>query len=111
VKSNSRPVSVSLVACVYLLVGALGFVRNIHVFQHPGLFWTELTEVLAVVAGAFMFLGRNWARWLALAWIAFHVLLSFDHPVLQTVIAHSVIFVLIAWLLFRPTSRRYFRAS
>ena len=36
----------------------------------------ELTELLAMVSGAFMLRGHNWARWLALAWIIFHVILS-----------------------------------
>jgi len=47
-----------------------------------------------------MFRGRNWARWLALVWMAFHVAISF--PVVRQVVTHSIIFALIAWVLFRP---------
>ena len=36
--------------------------------------------VAAVVAGVFMLRGRNWARWLALAWMASHVAISVFHP-------------------------------
>ena len=34
-----------------------------------------LFELLAVLAGVFLLKGRNWARWLLLLWIAFHVIL------------------------------------
>jgi hypothetical protein len=62
--------------------------------------WIELTELLAILAGAFMLLDYNWARWLALAWMAFHVAISF--PVLHQMAVHSIIFAMIAWLLLRP---------
>lgn len=67
----------------------------------------EVTELLAIVSGLFMLLGRNWARWLALAWMAFHLAISF--PIVRQVISHSIILGLIAWLLFRQDARRYFQ--
>lgn len=68
--------------------------------------WIELTEMLAVVAGAFMLRGQNWARWLALVWMAFHVAISF--PVLRQVAMHGLIFAGIAWVLLLPEAGRYF---
>ncbi len=88
-------------------MGTIGFVVNfpkLKALQHASI-WIELTELLALFAGAFMFRGRNWARWLALAWMAFHVAISF--PVVRQVVTHSIIFALIAWVLFRPDARRY----
>ncbi len=38
-----------------------------------------------------MLRGSNWARWLALAWIAFHVFLSFLHS-WQQVLVHCLFF-------------------
>ena len=71
---RKRPLTVTIVAAVYLLVGAAGFIfhfRELMPLQrHATLI--EFTELLALVAGVFMFQGQNWARWLALAWIAFH---------------------------------------
>jgi hypothetical protein len=55
-----------------------------------------------------MLRGNNWARWLALAWIAFHVVVSFFHS-LQEVVVHSLLFMLIAYFLFSPEARAYFR--
>lgn len=107
--SASRPMAVLLVSCLFMAVGAIEFI--VHLPQLTTLtsdsVWVELTEMLAFVAGVFLFRGHNWARWLALAWMAFHVVISF--PVVRQVVTHSIIFALIAWLLFRPEARRYFR--
>ncbi len=80
--SSTRPHSVTILACVYLAVGTIGFAyhfRELMALQHESV-WVELTELLAIVSGAFMLRGHNWARWLA-----------------------------IAWFLFRPDAARYFR--
>lgn len=106
--SNRRPVAILLVSCLYMAVGAVGFVLNftkLRTLQHDSL-WIELTEALALLAGVFMFRGRNWARWLALVWMAFHVAISF--PIARQVVIHSIILALIVWALFRPDARRYF---
>jgi hypothetical protein len=44
-------------------------------FQYD-LVWILIVELAAIVCGAFMLRGANWARWLALAWMGFHVVLS-----------------------------------
>jgi len=106
--SATRPIAVLLLSCLYIAVGTIGFVVNfpkLISLQHESI-WIELAELLALIAGAFMFRGRNWARWLALVWMAFHVAISF--PVGRQVVTHSIIFALIAWVLFRPDARRYF---
>ena len=107
-----RPVSVTILACVYLVVGAAGFAyhfREMLSLQQGGV-WAELTELLAIVSGAFMLRGHDWARWLALAWIAFHVILSIvesDHGLA----IHGLLSVVIAWILFRSQAARYFRSA
>jgi NAD(P)-dependent dehydrogenase (short-subunit alcohol dehydrogenase family) len=39
----------------------------------------SLLRMLAIVSGAYMLRGANWARWLAISWIAFHVGVSYFH--------------------------------
>lgn len=70
--------------------------------------WMELTELIAAITGDYLLRGRNWARWLAVAWIAFHVILSAFGSVRETAI-HALIAILIVWLLFRPESARWFQ--
>ena len=106
------PISVTIIACMYLAVGTVAFVyhfRELLSLQRDSVS-IELTEFLAVVSGAFMLRGHNWARWLALAWIAFHVILSIvesDHGLA----IHGLLSVVIAWILFRPEAARFFRGQ
>ena len=111
---NKRPLPVTIIACVYLLMGAIGFVYHFREFTARPTFqydmlWVELVRFVAIVCGVFLLRGHNWARWLALAWIVFHVVLSAFHTWPELAI-HCLFCTVIAWLLFRPDSGRYFRA-
>ena len=108
--ATKRPIAVLVLSCFYIVVGAAGFVGHFHfhellALQYDSLL-VEFTELLAIISGAFMLRGCNWARWLALVWMAFHVAISF--PVVRQLVIHSIIFALIAWVLFRPDVQRYF---
>ena len=110
-----RPVSITLLAVLLIATGFLGLVyhaRDINL-QHPlqnDTLWVELIRVLAIVAGIFMLRGHNWARWLALAWIAFHVVISFWHSWSQVAV-HVLVFAVFALFLFRPAAARYFKTE
>jgi hypothetical protein len=110
---NMRPVSVTILAWVYIAVGAIGFVSHlseIHpssAFQYDGI-WIEAVEVLAIVCGTFMLRRHNWTRWLAIAWMAFHVVLSAFGAFHEFAI-HALLCATITWLVFRPPAVRYFR--
>lgn len=112
---NKRPLSVTILGCLYLAVGTIGFAYHFteilarHALQYDDL-WVELVELLAIICGTFMLRGHNWARWLALAWIAFHVVLSAFHSWGQFAI-HGLFCAVIAWFLFRPEAARYFRGT
>ncbi|HEY2001783.1 MAG TPA: hypothetical protein VGG80_05665 [Acidobacteriaceae bacterium] len=110
--ANKRPISVTILACVYLLVGVGGFAVHLRelLARHPDAVGIEVTELTAIVCGAFLLRGQNWARWLALAWIAFHVILSAFHAIPELVI-HAVFCGVFAWMLFRPDAARYFRGA
>jgi len=105
-----RPISVTGVAWLFIAVGTIGF------FYHsPELlrlqkdaFVIELTELLAFVAGLFMLRRQNWARWLAVAWMAFHVVLSALPPI-HGLVVHVILFAGITYLLLRADAAQYFR--
>ena len=110
---NMRPISVTILAWVYIGVGTIGFVSHlteihtVNVFQYDGI-WIEVVEVLAIVCGTFMLRSHNWTRWLAIAWMAFHVVLS-AFGAFHEFAVHSLLCAAITWLLFRPAAVRYFR--
>ncbi len=54
--------------------------------------------------------GQNWARWLALAWIAAHVVISALN-LMQGLLIHCVVFLLIAAILFQREAREYFKTG
>jgi hypothetical protein len=93
--------------------GAIGFAVHFneilgrHAFRYDDAL-IELTELIAMMCGVFMLQGRNWARWLALAWIPFHKAISFLDS-LQKVAVHGLFLVLIACFLFRPDVRTCFQ--
>jgi len=112
---TARPVSVTLLSIILIAGGAVGLVYhfselNLRQLLHNDALWVELVRILAIVAGIFMLRGRNWARWLAMAWIAFHVIISFWHPWSQLAM-HALVFALFAFFLFRPAATRYFRSE
>lgn len=107
--------SVTIVSLVLIASGAAGLayhateLRNFRPFPY-GLAGIELVRLLAVVAGVFMIFGQNWARWLAMAWIGAHVMISIYHPIDQLII-HCVVFAVFAYALFRPAARDYFQRA
>jgi len=108
-----RPLAVTILAIVYIAIGAGGFISHFHGLREGSLLRfdgaiIELVELIALTAGIFLLFGRNWARWLALAWIGFHVVISaFDS--FGKVAIHAVFFAAIGWILFRSGAARYFR--
>ncbi len=112
---NKRPLSVAVIGCVYMLTGMIGFVYHFTEFKARNPFpydtvWVELVSVVAIVCGAYMLRGNNWARWLALAWMAFHVIVSAFHTRWELAI-HVLFLAILASLLLRPAAARFFRAA
>ena len=100
--------------CISLLAGLLPFghvtfaqwmagLKGFHLLVH-------VVRVLAIVAGVFMLYGRNWARWLLVAWMVFHLVISALHSTLM-LLFHAVIFTGILYLLFRPPASAYFDSA
>ena len=64
--------------------------------------------VSAIVAGVFLLRGARWARWLALAWLAFHVVVSALNS-LWDALPHAVLLLVIGYVLLGPPTAQYFR--
>jgi hypothetical protein len=94
--------------------GAIGFAYHIGDFKTQqsfpyGIVGVELVRVVAILCGFYMLRGHDWARWTALAWMAFHVVVSAFHTPTEFVL-HAVFCAAIAWVLFRQQATHYFRA-
>ena len=110
---NKRPVSVTIIGLIFIAAGVIGFAYHITEFnpQRPfelEIIWVSLLRLLAVLGGVFVLRGKNWARWLVVTWMAYHVVLSAFHTMAEFVM-HGLLFAIIAYLLFRPAGSEYFR--
>lgn len=122
-QSKTRPKSITLVAWVFILAGIGGLASDLWPLLTSGaaeqvaklkadgavdltLAWG--TRALAIVGGVSLFRGYNWARWLCVAWMLLHVVLSLFHSLGETA-AHCAIFAPLTWLLFRKSSSSFFQ--
>jgi fatty acid desaturase len=109
------PLAVILIACLFAATGTIGLVYhsselNFHSLTQHGHFLVLLVRLLAIVGAVFLLFGQNWARWLLIIWLAYHVILSGFHSVSQVFI-HSLLLIVIAWFLLRPRTSAYFRPA
>lgn len=112
---HKRPPSVTVIGCLIIAAGSIGFAYHVTEFRRllPIQYetvWICLLRLLAILCGVYLLGGRNWARWLLLAWIAYHVILSGFHSLIQVVV-HGLLLAVIAWFLFRPKAAVYFRGA
>jgi len=112
---NRRPLPVTVLSLLIAAAGAVGFAYHLtelnlqHPFQND-VVWVSLIRLVAIVCGVYMLRGHNWARWLAVAWIGFHVVVSAFHSSMEFAV-HSMLFVVFAYFLLRPQATEYFRTG
>jgi hypothetical protein len=112
---SGRPRSVTVISWLFIVAGIVGLVYHASELKTSGpldyeAVWVLLLRLLAVIGGAFMLRGADWARWLVLAWIAYHVVLSAFHSWSETAV-HAALLAGVAYLLLRPEAGAYFRGA
>ena len=112
---RKRPLSVTVISWLFVAAGTVGLAYHATEFKagvpfQYDVFWVCLVRLLAILCGVSMLRGSNWARWLLLVWIAYHVILSAFHAVSELVI-HGVLLAVIAYFLLRAQVSAYFRGA
>lgn len=112
---NGRPRSVTVIGWLFIAAGIVGLVYHASALGRSGSLddeavWVLLLRLLAVIGGALLLRGAAWARWLVLAWIAYHVVLSAFHSWSETAV-HAALLAGVAYMLLRPEARAYFRGA
>ena len=117
---SKRPISITIISWLFIAMGVVAQFDTIsHLNRYRGsgrpvsdwiygFLLMELTRLLAIVAGVLMLRRNNFGRWLCIAWIAFHVILSFSHTMME-VAMHAGFLLLLTFFLFRPRANEYFR--
>ena len=112
-----RPRSITYLSWLFIIVGILsligGFLEltDAHITQG----FTEISlaaiiRILAIVSGVFMLKGFNWARWLLVVWLIFHVIYSFSHSIYEVLI-HCLLLILVSYFLFRKDANIFFKSK
>ncbi len=112
-----RPRPLTIISWFFIIFGGIALLSGLLPFgditfaqriaELKGHWMVHLSRILQIVAGVFMLRGRNWARWLLVVWIAFHIVISALHSTFQLVL-HVFIFTIILYFVFRRDSSAYF---
>jgi hypothetical protein len=106
------PIPIIIVAALFILVGIVGFGFHVNEFSEKPYetTWVLFVEVLAVTCGVLLLFKVAWARWLTIAWLLYHIIISAFNSTSQ-MIAHIVFLIVVSILLFLPVSSIYFRVK
>jgi len=106
-----RPLSITLISCLFIAAGTIGIIYHAPELKHvaiPEVGLVLFVRMLAIIGGVYTFRGANWARWLLVVWIFYHVILSFFHPAAE-LIMHVALSVVVIISLFHPKANSYFK--
>ncbi len=117
---DKRPRSITIISWIFIAFGTVTLVVGLLTLVDKSVaqlvadfkvhWMVHGVRVLAIVSGAFMLYGYNWARWLLVAWLGFHVILSFMHSPFELLV-HSLLAGVFLYFLFRPHASAYFRGT
>jgi hypothetical protein len=105
-----RPLSITIISWLFIVFGSVALISGFITTDLKSHWYIHLSRLLQIVAGVFMLYGRNWARWLLVAWITFHIIISALHSVLF-LLMHVAIFSVILFFVFRRRASAYFNAE
>ena len=112
---SKRPLSVTIIGWLFIAAGTVGLLYHARELKMGSPFdndavWVCVVRLLAIIGGVFVLRSHNWARWLLLLWMVYHVVLSAYHSLSQ-VITHALLLALIAYFLLRRQASAYFRSA
>ena len=108
-QTGRRPLPVTLIGWLYIVTGIVGSAAHLLPLRtfETDILWAVLVNLMALIGGVWMMRRQNWARWLAIAWMAFHVILSVFHSPRELMV-HALFLAIISFFLFRPRVNAYF---
>lgn len=103
-----RPRTITIISWLFIIFGSIALLSGVLPFRDLLSHWyVHLSRILMIVAGVFMLKGQNWARWLLVVWVAFHIVVGALHSALF-LLMHVVIFSVILYFVFRREASTYF---
>jgi hypothetical protein len=121
---KNRPTSVTVIAWILIVLGGLSIVTTTVMTNNPTAVAlmsksplpvsvqyaiSYLGSLVMVVSGVAMLKGQNWARWLYVGWSIIGFIIGIaTSPAKMAMIPGFVVFLVIAFFLFRPRANEYF---
>lgn len=110
-----RPLPVIIVSILFIVAGAVGFIYHFKEFFEPDVkllevLFIQFVRLTAIACGILLFMSVNWARWLAVIWLLYHVIIGAYHSTSQ-MITHIVVLLIVVVLLYLPKSTAFFRGK
>jgi hypothetical protein len=102
-----RPLSITIISWIFIIFGSIALLSGAPFADIKSHWYVHLSRILQIIVGVFMLYGRNWARWLLVAWIVFHIVVGALHGIV-TLVMHVVIFSVILFFVFRRDANEYF---
>ena len=113
-----RPLSITIISWLFIVFGVMALVAGLWPLMHmrgadrladfEKHWMVHLSRAAQIIAGVFMLRGKNWARWLLVVWLAFHVIVGALHSMFHLV-THVIVFAAGMYFLFRRNASAYFR--
>ena len=113
---KDRPFSITLISGFFILGGILALGRDLQpmllvtaaerIADLKSHWMVHLAHVTQIVSGIFLLRGHNWARWVLVVWIGFHIAISVLHSAVQFAV-HVLIFSVILFFLFRRPASEF----
>lgn len=116
---KTRPLSITILAWAFVAVCTVGLVYHLvprpgaaldEAVREQGFVWVLGVRLLGVLGGLYVLGGYNWARWLLVVWLGYHVILSGLHSPLKMAV-HGALFAVLLWVFFRGPASAYFRTN
>ena len=109
---KSPPLPIIVVSVLFIVTGCVGVAYHVQDYFEPhdklvDLTWVLFLRILAIVCGVLLLLRISWARWLAISWLVYHIIISAFNSTPE-MIAHIVLLVIVSVLLFLRVSSAYF---
>src|SRR5579859_476232 len=110
-----RPRPVSVVAWLLIVAGVLGIVLQAvssigHGPPRVDAIYVLLLCFAAITCGVFLMRGQSWARWLAIAWFAIHVVVGALHS-WQSAGVHAALLAICTYALFCEEAKTWFQSA
>jgi uncharacterized membrane protein HdeD (DUF308 family) len=104
-----RPIQVTMLGWLFIVVGLVALIYRLSASPlDRSTVPIALVEMVAVAGGIFLLRGARWARWLVLAWLALHVVVSALNSVWAS-LPHLVLLIVVGYFLLGPPGSGYFQ--